>query len=57
MAKQLHLSDDRPFDKLLKELEEVYPAPAFGPADSIEKIMYVSGQRSVIEYLQAKQEN
>ena len=54
---ELHLSDDRPFDKLVKELEEVYPAPTFGPADSIEKIMYVSGQRSVIEYLKAKQEN
>lgn len=54
---ELHLSDDRPFDKLVKELDEVYPAPTFGPTDSIEKIMYVSGQRSVIEYLKAKLDN
>ena len=53
----LHLSDERPFDKLITELEEIYPAPTFGPTDSIEKIMYVSGQRSVIEYLKAKLED
>lgn len=53
----LHLSDERPAEQLITELEEVFPAPTFGPADSIEKIMYISGQRSVIEYLKAKTEN
>lgn len=54
---ELYLSDERPADKLLEELEEVFPAPVFGPTDSIEKIMYISGQRSVVEYLKTKLED
>ena len=54
---ELYLSDERPADKLLEELEEVFPAPVFGPTDNIEKIMYISGQRSVIEYLKLKLED
>lgn len=54
---ELHLSNERPFDKLVSELEEVFPAPTFGPTDQIEKIMYISGQRSVIEYLKTKLED
>lgn len=54
---ELYLSDERPTDKLIEELEEVFPAPNFGPADPIEKIMYVSGQRSVVNYLKSKYED
>lgn len=56
MAKTIHLSDDGPLTKLVDELDQVFPAPQFGPTDAIEKIMYVSGQRSVVEYIKLKLE-
>ena len=43
-------------DKLLIELNTIYPPITPGPKDSIAKIMYESGQRSVVEYIQSKQE-
>ena len=43
-------------DKLLIELNSMYPVVTPGPNDSIAKIMYQSGQRSVVEYIQSKQE-
>lgn len=43
-------------DKLLLELSNMYPVVTPGPNDSIAKIMYQSGQRSVVEYIQSKQE-
>tara|TARA_B100001093_G_scaffold407161_1_gene395753 strand:- start:3192 stop:3383 length:192 start_codon:yes stop_codon:yes gene_type:complete len=37
--------------KLIEDLDAVYPQYLPQPDDTIEKIMYKSGQRSVIEYL------
>ena len=42
---------------VLVELEELFPPVNPSPADSINTIMYRSGQRSVIEYLKTKLEN
>lgn len=41
-------------DKLLIELDECFPHITPTPADNIAKIMYLAGQRSVVEYIQAK---
>lgn len=43
-------------DKLLADLELMYPQVTPGPQDSIAKIMYKSGQRSVVDYIKSKQE-
>jgi hypothetical protein len=37
--------------KLLSVLEENFPPVNPSPADRIEGIMYLSGQRSVVEYI------
>ena len=37
--------------KLIEDLDTVYPQYLPQPEDTIAKIMYKSGQRSVIEYL------
>lgn len=42
------------FDKLIDELDAVYPQYLPQPDDTLAKIMYISGQRSVIEYLITK---
>ena len=42
--------------KLCDELDAMYPQNTPGPQDNISKIMYLSGQRSVVEYILAKQE-
>ena len=44
-------------ERLVKELEELYPPITPSPNDSIEQIMYRAGQRSVVEYIISKQEN
>lgn len=36
---------------VLQEMEKMYPPITPSPDDSIEKIMYRSGQRSVVEWL------
>ena len=36
---------------IINELQELYPPVTPTPDDSIEKIMYRSGQRSVVEWL------
>ena len=41
-------------DKLIDELDAVYPQYFPQPDDTLAKIMYISGQRSVIEYLITK---
>jgi len=38
----------------LREMEEIFPPSDPGPGDSISTIMYRSGQRSVVNWLQAK---
>lgn len=44
-------------DRLIEELNEVYPQPHPLPSDSMQTIMYESGQRSVVEYLISKKTN
>ena len=39
------------FEQILSELEKIYPPTQFNPDDSMEKIMYRSGQRSVVEWI------
>ena len=41
-------------DKLIDELDAVYPQYLPQPDDALAKIMYISGQRSVIKYLITK---
>ena len=38
-------------DRLIDELDEVYPLLHPLPSDDLATIMYQSGQRSVVEYL------
>ena len=40
--------------KLVDELEEMYPAITHTPKDQLTEIMYRSGQRSVVEYIKDK---
>ena len=42
---------------LLAEAEEVFPPTNPGPGDSISTIMYRSGQRSVLNWLQQRLED
>ncbi len=43
--------------QILNEMEEIFPPTNPGPGDSISTIMYRSGQRSVIEWLNNRLEN
>jgi hypothetical protein len=42
---------------IISELEENFPPITPSPEDTIEKIMYRSGQRSVVEWLLTRMEN
>ena len=42
--------------KLCDELDAMFPGKTPGPQDDIAKIMYLAGQRSVVEYILAKSE-
>ena len=42
---------------VLTEMQDRFPAVTPSPDDSIEKIMYRSGQRSVVEWLVNRMEN
>lgn len=39
---------------ILNEMEDVFPPTTFTPEDSMEKIMYRSGQRSVVEWIKER---
>ncbi|AGG54543.1 hypothetical protein CYYG_00042 [Cyanophage SS120-1] len=41
-------------EKLLEELDSAFPQVTPNPDEPLSKIMYRSGQRSVVEYLIAK---
>ena len=43
--------------KLISELEDVFPQVTPTPNDNIATIMYMAGQRRVVEYLQNKLED
>ena len=42
------------FEQILSELETIFPPTQFNPDDSMEKIMYRSGQRSVVEWIKER---
>ena len=42
---------------LLQQLDETFPPTNPNPEDSMEKIMYRSGQRSVVEWIKENLEN
>ena len=46
-----------PFEKLVDELDAMYPLHNPSPKDDDRLIMFRAGQRSVVEYIIAKQEN
>ena len=46
-----------PFTALAEELEAMYPLTNPSPKDEDRLIMYRAGQRSVVEYILAKQTN
>ena len=46
-----------PFTALAEELEAMYPLTNPSPKDDDRMIMYRAGQRSVVEYILAKQTN
>ena len=50
----LYLSTEGPFQKLVEELEEMYPALTIDPSMSHELILYRAGQRSVVDYITQK---
>ena len=41
-------------EQILSELEEIYPATTPTPEDSLERIMYRSGQRSVVDWIKTR---
>ena len=61
MAKHLTAQDvfegDSAVTKLIEELDAMYPPFTPQPTDDVARIMYRSGQRSVVEYLLAKLQN
>jgi hypothetical protein len=42
-------------EKILEELDSAFPQPLPVPNESLSKIMFESGQRSVVEYLKTLQ--
>ena len=42
---------------VLKEMDDLFPQFTPGPKDSIQEIMYRSGQRSVVEWLVNRLDN
>jgi len=48
---------DRIIAELLEQLEELYPLYNPNPTDSLAKIMYLAGQRSVVEYIHSLKED
>lgn len=46
-----------PLDRLIEELDAMYPLQNPSPKDDDRVIMYRAGQRAVVEYIKAKQAN
>lgn len=61
MANELTESDvfgtDPALERLVTELEAMYPPLTPTPKDDDRLIMFRAGQRSVVEYITAKKEN
>lgn len=52
----LQFSEDV-YDRLIEDLDSVYPPLSPSPNDSMAAVMYAAGQRSVVEYLIQQREN
>ena len=50
----LYLSNERPQDKLIEKLEEVFPPLTVDPSMSHELILYRAGERSVVEWIKSQ---
>jgi hypothetical protein len=48
---------DRIIAELLEKLEELYPLYNPNPSDNLAKIMYLAGQRSVVDYIHSLKED
>jgi hypothetical protein len=48
---------DRVISELLEKLEELYPLYNPYPEDSLAKIMFLAGQRSVVDYIYSLKED
>jgi hypothetical protein len=48
---------DRIIAELLEKLEELYPLYNPNPTDNLAKIMYLAGQRSVVDYIHSLKED
>lgn len=46
-----------PLTKLVDQLEEVFPHRTPTPQDSLAKLMYEAGQRSVVDYITTLKDN
>ena len=53
---ELHLSSEGPLKKLVEELEAMYPRVDPQPTDDWSRVLYRSGQHSVVQYLKQKLE-
>ena len=57
MAKELTPADvfegDAPITKLIENLEQAFPLYNPAPDDSLAKIMYLAGQRSVVDFIRS----
>ena len=53
---ELYLSDDSPLEKIIEELEAMYPPVYPAPDDDFGRVLYRSGQHSVVQYLKSKTE-
>ena len=51
------VSGDASINKMIAELDELFPPFNASPTNSIQDIMYRSGQRSVVEFIKQKLEN
>ena len=54
---ELHLDGRGPLESLIEELEAMYPAVDPQPTDDWQRVLYRSGQHSVVNYLKSKLEN
>lgn len=53
---EVFLDGSGPLDKLIEELDAMYPQFNPGPDDDYNRVLYRSGQRSVVEYIKSKLE-
>ena len=53
----IHIGGDGPLKGLIDELEAMYPRVDPQPTDDWSRVLYRSGQHSVVQYLKSKLED